>query len=57
MYEVALKFFVQTDAVVLPQSHKEEHLAANLATLSREFYDLTHGEMGSLGWSKDVLGG
>ena len=49
-YEIALKFFIQTEAIVIPRSKNVENLKNNLGVMSFDF-DLTLGEMSSLGWT------
>ena len=48
---VAIKFFVQTGASVIPRTKNPTHLQANLDVFSNDF-KLTPAEMASLGWNE-----
>ena len=48
-YTIVLKFFIQTEAVVIPRAKNTQHLQSNLQVMSLNF-DLTPAEMASLGW-------
>ena len=49
-HAIVLKFFIQTDAIVIPRASSSAHLKANLQVMTLNF-DLTPAEMQSLGWS------
>ena len=49
-YTIALKFFIQTGAIVIPRSRSAVNLKNNLDAMSLDF-DLTLGELSSLGWT------
>lgn len=49
-HAIALKFFIQTEAIVIPRSKNTVNLKNNLDVMSLNF-DLTLGELSSLGWS------
>ena len=48
---VAIRFFLQSGAGVIPRSSKEEHLKENLEAFS---YALTPDEMKELGWHEEL---
>jgi len=50
-YSVALKFFEQTGAVVIPRSNKKEHLESNLKTAA---WALSPEHMEMLGWPRET---
>jgi diketogulonate reductase-like aldo/keto reductase len=50
-HSVAIRFFLQSGAGVIPRSSKEEHLKENLEAFS---YSLTPNEMRELGWHEEL---
>ena len=52
IYQVALRFFIQTGCATIPRSTKSEHLKENLEVFK---WSLTKEEMNLLGWTKKFL--
>ena len=49
-HSIVLKFFIQSEAVVIPRAKSLSHLEMNLKVMAMNF-DLTPAEMASLGWT------